>query len=302
MSYTVKHPELLKGVVDMHLHVAPSLIPRRLDIAEMAQLAEKAGYKAIIQKDHHSMSAASVSLVKKHLCPDSPLKVFGSICLNNSVGGLKKEVVETAIGFGARIIWLSTVSAKNHIAFVKHTGKFPKLANGITIDETPIPFVDADGKCRQEIVTILEIISKHPGVVLGTGHGDPDEINVVVEKAAEMGLANRLMIDHPTWMIGATLDQVKHWAQLGCYIEHIAALSVSSSSHRDVPLEHVVELIRMVGPEQSILSSDYGQGDNGDPIEGFGQFFDELIELGITKEEIVLMSNTNPSKLLCLED
>ena len=301
MGFNIKHPDLLQGVVDIHLHIAPSLIPRRLDIVEMANLADKAGYKAIVQKDHHALTAHCAKLIKKHHFANSKLQILGAICLNNSVGGLKKEVVETAIGFGARIVWLPTVSAKNHIAFVKRTGKFPKLAKGITIDETPIPFVDADGNCRKEIIDIFEVIRKFPDVVIATGHGDPNEMDVIIAKAAELGLADRIIVDHPTWMVEASFDQVARWAKLGCFIEHPAAMSIASSSHYDLPMEDIVHMIKMVGPEKTILSYDYGQADNGDPIEAMDEYFDTLMGMGISRDEIVLMSNTNPSTLLGLD-
>lgn len=300
MSYEIKHANLLKNCVDIHLHVSPSLIPRSMDIAEVAARADKYGYKAIVHKDHHALSANCASLIKKHLFANSSLQILGSICLNNSVGGLKREVVEAAIGYGAKIIWLPTVSAINHIQHVAKTGKFPRLAKGITITETPLRFVNEQGECRQEIITIFELIKNYPDVVLAAGHGDPDEINIVVEQASQMGLCNRFIINHPTFLINATLQQVKHWASLGCYIESTAALTAPSSPHNILPAEHIVEIIRTAGPAQCILSSDYGQTDLGDPIEGMDDFFDVLLKNGITEDELMLMSNTIPSKLLGL--
>ena len=50
--------------------------------------------------------------------------------------------------------------------------------------------------------------------------------------------------------------------------------------------EEVLEMIRIAGAEQTIISSDFGQADNGDPVSGFDCFFDELLENGITEEEI----------------
>ncbi|HHY13555.1 MAG TPA: hypothetical protein GX526_02790 [Thermoanaerobacterales bacterium] len=300
MDYEIKHYDLLENCVDIHLHVAPSLIPRKMDIFQMAKRAEEYNYKAIIYKDHHALTAHCAKLANDHFSKDSNLKVFGAVCLNNSVGGLKAEVVESAIGFGAKIIWLPTVSAKNHIDYITKHDKFPKLANDVTINETPIPFVDKNGECREEIINIFEILKAHDNILLGAGHGDADEINTVVEKAAEMGMSDRILIDHPTFIINASLDLIKHWAELGCYIEHTAALSVPWSSHYDIPPVELVELIRLVGVEQSILASDYGQKDNGDPIEGYDALFDVLLQNGITKDEIILMSREIPSALLGL--
>ncbi len=303
MEYEIKHANLLKNVVDGHLHVAPSLMNRVMDIAEIALRADTFGYKAVLHKDHHHMTAASATLLNKHVLAGRKLKVLGAIALNNAVGGLRKETVQAAIGFGVKAIWLPTVSAKNHISFVAKTGKFPKLAHGIAIDETPIPLVDESGRCRTEIVEIFKLLANHPGILVGLGHGDHAEINAVIEKAADMGFAGRLMVDHPTFMIGASMAEVRHWVKLGCSIEHIAACTTryAGAHHRHVPLSDVLEMIRIAGPEQTILSSDFGQGDNGDPVAGFDSFFDELLENGVSEAEIVRMSSTNPSRLMGLD-
>jgi hypothetical protein len=249
------------------------------------------------------MTANSATLLNKHMFANKKVKVLGAIALNNSVGGLRKETVQAAVSFGVRAIWLPTVSAKNHIDFVAKTGHFPKLAHGIVIDETPIHLVDDGGKCRREIVEIFELLADHPGVMVGAGHGDHNEINAVAEKAHEMGFASRLVIDHPTFMLGASMDEVRHWVKLGCYIEHIAACTTKYAAphHRAVPLEEVLEMIRIAGAGQTVLSSDFGQADNGDPIAGFDCFFDELMDNGVSEEEIVTMSSVNPSKLIGLE-
>jgi hypothetical protein len=163
MEYRIKHANLLKNAVDMHLHVAPSLMNRVMDIAEIALRADEFGYKAVVHKDHHHMTASGATLLNKHVLANRKVRVLGAIALNNSVGGLRKETVQAAVGFGVKAIWLPTVSAKNHIAFVARTGKFPKLAHGIAIDETPIPLVDESGKCRREIVEIFKLLAEHPG-------------------------------------------------------------------------------------------------------------------------------------------
>jgi hypothetical protein len=47
--------------------------------------------------------------------------------------------------------------------------------------------------------------------------------------------AERLVIDHPTFMLGASMDEVRHWVKLGT-IEHIAACTTQYwAHHRHVP-------------------------------------------------------------------
>lgn len=93
---------LLQGCCDIHLHVAPSLIPRSADIVTVARQAEAAGYRAIVIKDHHYNSAPACDQIQRYLFNGSPLRIFGSIALNNSVGGVNPYVVEAAINFGVK--------------------------------------------------------------------------------------------------------------------------------------------------------------------------------------------------------
>ena len=47
-DYVICHGDLLEGAVDMHLHVAPSLMYRKCDIAELTLRCEQFGYKAVV--------------------------------------------------------------------------------------------------------------------------------------------------------------------------------------------------------------------------------------------------------------
>ena len=48
------------------------------------------------------------------------MQILGSVTLNDAVGGLNPFAVEAALDLGARVIWMPTISAQNHI--VKHGG------------------------------------------------------------------------------------------------------------------------------------------------------------------------------------
>jgi len=241
-------PELLNGLVDLHLHVGPSLIDRRVDSAEMAQLALDAGYRAIVIKDHHSLTAPTAAMIKKHVFKDKPIEIFGSTVLNSSNGGLNPYAVKSAIGFGAKIVWLPTVGSYYHIMGYRTSGHvFPKTM--VDLAERPILLVDGSDRLLPEVVEILEIIAQYPDVTLATGHISTTEINAVVEKAHELGI-KRIMIDHPTYIVGGTVEQCKYWASLGAYIEFIACLYAHKSNLKCLPIEEASDVIK---ENQSIL-------------------------------------------------
>src|SRR5690554_1931210 len=108
--------EILKGVIDMHVHAGPSVAIRDVDAAEMLFEAVEAGYSGFVIKDHYFPTMMSAKLVEKHLGKNR-IKVFGSIALNNSVGTFNLKAIDTAYQMGAKIVFLPTVSSKNHIDF-----------------------------------------------------------------------------------------------------------------------------------------------------------------------------------------
>jgi hypothetical protein len=292
--------ELLKGAVDVHIHAGPSLMARQVDAWESAQQAIEAELAAIVIKDHHLPSVGAVTTVREHLGGANKLKVFGSIALNSPVGGLNPKAVEVAIGFGAKVVWMTTVSCKNHVD--KHSGhgfKFPPLKKPLTVREEPVCYLDAQGNLIPEAVRVLEVMAEHPDVVLATGHGNREEIDALVRKAVSLGL-KRILVDHPYYMIEASLEDMKAWRSLGAYIEFTAVTSVPESNLYCIPLADIAKYIKALGSERLILSSDYGQVGNGRPIDGLAAFAEHLLKQGIEERVLRKMLTENPSQLLNL--
>ena len=55
------------GLIDLHVHSGPSVMPRALDGGDMLLEAEAAGYSAFVIKDHYFPTMMSAELVEKHL-------------------------------------------------------------------------------------------------------------------------------------------------------------------------------------------------------------------------------------------
>lgn len=291
--------DFLKGYLDLHVHAGPSNIPRELDAAEMALAADEAGYKAIVIKDHQYCTAPLAHVLEKHLPLKSGLRIFGGMAVNNSIGGLNAKAVEVAIALGAKIIWMPTVSSLNHIE--KHKGhgfKFPE-GKKLNIPENPIVTIDENGKLLPEADAIIQVIAQHPDVILATGHGTREEVNAYIVRAHELGI-KRILVNHPTYMIGSTLEDMKYWASLGAFMELSGCVSVPSSNYYCLDVNGIVESIRAIGVEHTTIGSDYGQAKNGSPLDGAAEFFELLLQNGITEQELVQMTQINPNYLLGL--
>ena len=79
---------VLKGSVDLHVHPAPSPLPRRVDAVEAARAAEGIGMRAIVVKSHHHSTVTDVLALDGNGLDGLPVRVFGGIALNSAVGGL----------------------------------------------------------------------------------------------------------------------------------------------------------------------------------------------------------------------
>lgn len=299
-SYNIQHGDLLEGTIDMHLHVAPSLMARKCDIADLVLRCEQFGYKAVVHKDHHMMTGPGCTIVNEHVNKGGKCKAIGAVCLNNTNGGLNPYAVLSAISAGCHVVWLPTVSAQNHIDAVLKGTSFPKLANGVVIKEEAIRLVDESGAVRKEIVEILEILKEHPDVVLATGHGDCYEINTVIEQACKMGMQKQVMVDHPDFMLNTPDDLLKHWVELGVWIEWVGTMYCEISRHHSWTYEQMAANIRKTGVEQVIISTDFGQKDNVDPVKGLDNVLDGLLRQGFSKEELRLMTSVHPASVLGL--
>lgn len=287
--------ELLKGVLDIHVHAGPSVASRELDAADMLKEAEAAGYRGFLVKDHYFPSMMGCQMIQRHLGNGS-VEIFGSLCLNNAVGVFNLNAVDAAYGMGAKMIYFPTVSSKNHID--AHKGGFAGAGN-MSVPETPVVYVDEKGELLPEAVRVLEYMAEK-NIALGTGHGSAREIDALVRTAVKAGV-KKILVNHPHFHIGATYRQMREWAALGAYIELNVCVFSEGSKLGPLPTSVLEEMLREVPRDRMVLDSDMGQRGNGSPVEGMYRFMRLMMDrFGVTKEEIDVMAKKNPAILMGL--
>ena len=283
------------GPIDLHIHAGPSLPPRSVDGIELFQETRDAGYEAFIIKEHYLPTAFEARLINQHVRQEGDPVAYGGIVLNNSMGGINLAAVDAACCAGAKFVCLPTVSARNHLAH--HPGKFPGSGD-MVVPETPLYYLDETGQLQQEVLDVLEYLKGRPEVFLMTGHGTVEEIDAVIQKSAQLGL-KKVLVNHPQYHIGATIEDMVKWAECGAYIELNACVFQGIGTSAKQPLSLAKEMIDSVPPEQMILDSDLGQKKNCTPVTGLKRFVGFLQdELGITDNQIAEMLKENPRKLL----
>lgn len=290
---------LLRGVIDMHVHLSPCLFERPFDEMDMARQARDVGYRAVLFKCHFTGNADRVQFIRKVI---PGIGVFGSVVLNHFVGGLNPRAVEAAIGFGAKEVWMPTLHAANHIKAIgsptltthKMIGSFskkaPKEVKGITI-------FGHGRDLLPEVHEVLDLIGD-ADIILGTGHLSLEENYALAEAARDHGV-KKVLVTHPEWK--GTLfpieDQVK-LADMGAIIEHDFLPSMPYTSRYDPKL--MAEAIKEVGATRCIMATDMGQLWSPHPIEGMRQFIHTMLSCGVSENEISIMTKDNPAVLLGL--
>jgi hypothetical protein len=289
---------VLQGAVDLHVHPAPSPLPRRIDALEAAQLAGEAGFEAIVVKSHHHSTVTDVlALGRDGLNEGSGARVYGGVALNSAVGGLNPHAVDLALKMGGRIVWFPTIASPQHIAHHRaHPDlKFPKLA--VKLDpEEPVDVFGEDGALRPEVHRILESIAA-ADAILASGHMAPASITAVFEAARETGV-RRMLVNHPNFVIEASYDDARRWVELGAVIEHSLCMYDEESSFHNWDVDTLVQWIQAIGAEHSTLGSDLGQMSNPLPTDSFRKIVSRLLERGMPDGDVRRMVCENPRRLL----
>ena len=286
--------EILNGIIDMHVHNGPSTAARKYNTAEFCIEADKAGYKAFITKDHYFPSVMTAMQTNSILEGKVKTRAYGSLILNSSMGGINLKAVDVACAMDVKYLSLPTISSANHIEFYKGR-KFPGESKSMTIEETPISLTAKNGNLTPEVESLLQYLSqKEFAPVLATGHGSKEEIDAVMNRAAELGV--KILLNHPYYGFDAQPQFVEAWAKLGAYVELTAVWFLMEGSKSYNVLS---ELFSRVPMEQFVLDSDLGQANLESPIDGMYRFIEILMnEFKITEEQINLIGKEIPSKLM----
>lgn len=292
---------LIEGALDLHIHSAPDVLPRKMDDLELARRFMERGLAGYCLKSHYFCTAERASLVNLQY---PGFRAMGGIVLNSSVGGLNPAAVELAAISGARIIWMPTCDSsyeQEHV-FGKNADTRKKLPfwakividlNEQNIRCPTVTLLDENGVLRQEVSDILRIAARRR-VAIATGHISHEETFALAEEAKRLGV-ERIIITHVTFPTTFyTVEEQKRLVDCGAYMEHCATTHLLNK----VDFDTVVEQIKVIGPERVILSTDLGQPANPYPDEGLLDFAQRLYQAGFSASDIRMMAVDNPNQMV----
>ncbi len=257
---------------------------RRFDALEAARYAQGAGMRAIVLKSHDYPTAALAHVLNKVV---AGMTVFGSIALDFPVGGLNVHALEVSAKLGAKVVWMPTLSSANDMK------KRGRSGEGLSL-------LDEEGNLLKVVMELLGIIKRYE-MVLATGHVSAPESFALVAAARREGIT-RIVITHPlVKTVGAylSLEEQRQLAEMGAFIEHTCHL-IMPIKHRLEPVR-VTEVIKAIGAERCIITSDLGQARNPAPAEGMRMMIAAMLEAGLSEREMEQVIKRNPSNLLGLD-
>jgi len=276
----------LTGAADLHCHFGPDPHRERsVDAFEAATEAGAAGHRAVVLKSHDSPTP-TLAWAVQHEVGDG-ISVFGGICCDREIGGVNPAAVEVALGLGARIVWLPTLSSRQDF----ENG----VAEQLGIPGPGIVVTDRDDQLLAETHDVLALVRQHDAI-LATGHVSAAEHYAVVRAFARRG---KVLVTHATEDLAGpnlTPAQCRELADLGAWIELCAMTCIGGLATRTVA--QMVETVRAVGVARVTLGTDFGQKINPHPAAGLQTYADALYAEGLSEDEIRQMACTNPCELL----
>ena len=176
-------PDWAQDMVDLHVHAAPSLLPRHGNDAQMVAAERALGFSTVVLKSHEGSTVERAAAVGDG--------VYGGIVLNSPVGGANPDAVEVAARLGGRMVWMPTVSSAAHKAGATN----PELNVHKGFELRLVEVFDGD-RLRREWLDILDIVAQHD-LVLASGHLSTDETGPACSPKPPSVAINRLLVNHP---------------------------------------------------------------------------------------------------------
>jgi Family of unknown function (DUF6282) len=293
----VNHPdrELLRDAIDMHAHTHPALFDRPIDDADLAQHAIDYGMRGFVLKDHDQQTTGRAYHVGKIYTETTP---FGAVVLNRSVGGVNPYVVQAALHYGAKVVFMPSNHSQWHAEYFQ-TPDYPQLGRkqkqlvgaGVTI-------LDASGGLTAEAKAVVDLVAD-ADVCLATGHLSLGEIRLLLDAANAAGV-RKFLVTHANWALcRLDLDVQRELIGKGAYLEYVAVSCCSPIFWEQKP-DELAEWIGALGGSHLVLSSDLGQASAPPHPEGMRMLIRSLLDVGTDYTQLELMTKHNPALLLGL--
>ncbi len=293
----------LQGTIDIHIHGHPDFCDRLLDDADVAALAKACGMRAIMLKSHAGPTADRAYIAEKSV--GGGIAVFGLICLNPSVGGFNPLAVKLAIKSGVKAVWMPSMWAENHAAYVRRTGAGMGYESiGMEFPDEGLTILDTSGAIKPDVLHILDMVAE-ADLMLATGHLSLPEAHMLIDAAHARGITKLVVHTVNYHVMKFPLPDLLDMVARGAVLE----FGFSSLPNgvwdpvdptRATTVADAAAIMRAAGPANCLVTSDCGQFSTPMPIEAMRLWTEHLKFSRFTQPEIDEMTKHVPARLLGL--
>jgi hypothetical protein len=251
--------------------------------------------RGVVLKDHDSLTTGRAYHVDRMF---GRLDVFGGVVLNRSVGGINPWVVQAALHYGAKVVWMPSNHSKYHNEYFD-TPDYPQLGRMQRQLEGPgVTVFDERGNLKEEAKTICAMVAE-ADACLATGHLSLEETRALQAEANRAGV-RKFLVTHVNWALTRyEPDTQRELIENGAYLEYVAVSCVSPIFWEQKP-DELAAWIEELGGDRLILSSDLGQASAAPHPEGMRMLISSMLDVGADYDELAKMTKANPAHLLGL--
>jgi Family of unknown function (DUF6282) len=241
-------PEWAVGMVDLHAHAAPSLLPRHGTDQETVAAEGALGFSTVVLKSHEGSTVERAAAAGRD--------VFGGIVLNSPVGGANPDAVEVAARLGGRVVWMPTVSSATH----KRGATNPELNVHRGFELRQVDVFDGH-RLLPAWYDVLDVVAAHD-LLLASGHLSAEETARLFRVARQRGVT-RLMVNHPKMaFLGWNAEAAEELRRLGASLELGVLPDLLGG-----PDQASIDLVEEYPAELLVFGGDLGHADHPAPAE-----------------------------------
>jgi len=251
---------ILKGSFDLNVKTLPNTQSvMRMDGIDTAKYAFEFEMLGFALNSNEYVTTPSSQMLNR-MYPG--INIVGSISLNYPLRKGDVEDTGNAANIGTKIVRLQQATSLNSI---EHPLELEKLISTIK---------------NNDMLLICQNLSV-------------DESKSILELAKSEGI-NKLMTYHP--MQSTSIDDLKHMASLGAYIE--LAFNDLMPLSANITIETMCKTIKEIGADYCVATTRFGDIELPPPAEGMRMFIACLLETGFSENNVSKLVKINPNKLI----
>ena len=278
----------VRGTIDSHVHGCVNMV----DPLAQAKHASQSGMKALVFKSSPYPSIEPARIVNEALedwakpLGITPTMCYGGVVLGTYTGGINVELARAMVERGCKVIWLPVLTAAHHLMKTRNMSLEEAKKAGV--------YVLDNGKLISQALEIIDLAVKSD-IALSFGHLSLEEMEALADEVHSRNFTKAL-IDHPfNPVTGLSVSDMVKMAKKGININFTY---FEISPYCGVSAPQMVEAIRAVGIEKTILSSDTARVISPDSVECMRLLAEMLNVFDFDKKMITQVMSTNPARLL----